>query len=341
MKHIMLATFILSFLFCSELSAQKNDTIVMKTNNFIIGDIKEMNNGVLVVSTKYSDSDFKIEWLQVKSLKSTKLYLINLSDGTRFNGSILTSIDFPEKVVLFNDKIRIPVRVKDIVFIKQVEQTFISRIDAELSVGFNFSKVNNLAQLSIISKISYTGSKWFFNGGYNRVSSSQDQVNSTLRVDANIGSRYFFKQDWFAILAADFLSSSEQQLKLRSATRGGMGKYIVHSNKMYFAGGTGLVWNNERYDGINIPDRNSLEAFAGLEVNLFDFGDLDLSSSVSAYPSLTEKGRFRTDFNFSFKYNLPLEFFIRLGLNYNFDNKPVENASQSDYVFQTTFGWEK
>ena len=43
---------------------------------------------------------------------------------------------------------------------------------------------------------------------------------------------------------------------------------------------------------------------------------------------------------FDLKYDLPLDFYIRLGYTLNYDNKPVEGATESDYVLQTSFGWE-
>jgi len=73
---------------------------------------------------------------------------------------------------------------------------------------------------------------------------------------------------------------------------------------------------------------------------LFDFGDLDVNTTIYAYPGITEKGRFRTDFNLNVKYDFPLDFFINFGFTLNYDNKPAQEASTVDYVLQTTVGWE-
>ena len=40
------------------------------------------------------------------------------------------------------------------------------------------------------------------------------------------------------------------------------------------------------------------------------------------------------------KYDLPKDLYIRMGLTLNYDNQPVEGATDTDYVFQTTLGWE-
>ena len=97
--------------------------------------------------------------------------------------------------------------------------------------------------------------------------------------------------------------------------------------------------NNEKFS-TDDEDRQSLEAFFGTELNLFDIGDLSILTNGYAYPSLTESGRWCADFGLDLKYDLPLDFYLKLGLNYNFDNRPVEGASETDYVFQLSFGWE-
>jgi len=71
-----------------------------------------------------------------------------------------------------------------------------------------------------------------------------------------------------------------------------------------------------------------------------DAGDLSLVVGVVAYPSFTESGRWRMDADTDLKYDLPFDFYIKLGGSLNFDNRPAEGASQRDYVFQSGFGWE-
>lgn len=102
----------------------------------------------------------------------------------------------------------------------------------------------------------------------------------------------------------------------------------------------GAAWNNENYTDPAIPSRNSAEGFAGLELNMFNMGDLGMFTSLYIFPSFTENGRVRSDFKFDLTYDLPLDIYFKLGYTLNYDNKPVEGASETDYVFQTTVGWK-
>ena len=67
---------------------------------------------------------------------------------------------------------------------------------------------------------------------------------------------------------------------------------------------------------------------------------MSLLTKIVVYPSITEKGRVRLDFNFDMKYDLPLDFYLQIGTTLNFDNQAVEGAPELDYVVQSTFGWK-
>ena len=45
----------------ANLFAQR-DSLIFKNNDVVVGEIKSMENSVIMVKTKYSDSDFKIKW---------------------------------------------------------------------------------------------------------------------------------------------------------------------------------------------------------------------------------------------------------------------------------------
>jgi putative salt-induced outer membrane protein YdiY len=170
--------------------------------------------------------------------------------------------------------------------------------------------------------------------------SAQDDVDETKRTNASAGFRYFLPADWFLYASADFLQNDEQKLKLRSTPSIGMGNYFVRSNSLHLGGGLGVAWTNEEFNDSAQTHRSSAEGVAGLEFNMFNMGDLSLLTNLTVYPSFTERGRIRADFKFDLKYDLPLDFYIRLGYTHNFDNKPVEGAAKNDYVLQTSFGWE-
>ena len=317
-----------------------NDSLVMNTGDLIVGEIKGLEKAVLTIETDYSDSDFKVEWDKVIYIHSDRTFLINLSGGQRINGSIISDPTDSSMVLILAGMSVTSSDFLDVVYLKPVEQDFLGRLNASIGIGVTLTKSNNLKQLTSRSSLGYIANAWSMDASLDAIYSRQDSVADTKRTDASIGGRLILQRSWFVFLSSDFLKDDDYKLKLRATTNTGLGKYIVQSNKMYFAGGLGVAWNNESFTDASLEPRNSLESFLGMELNMFDLEDFSLQTTLNILPSITERGRIRTDFKIDLKYDLPLDFFIKLGYTHNFDNQPVTNASKHVYMFQTTFGWE-
>ena len=80
----------------------QTDSLIMTNQNYIVGEVKTMDRGVLTVKTGYSDSDFKIEWDGIKEIYTDTYFLITLGDGSRYNG-VLESVE-TGKVTIITDE---------------------------------------------------------------------------------------------------------------------------------------------------------------------------------------------------------------------------------------------
>lgn len=339
-KKFYRLSFILLCLLLPILSLAQKDSLVLENQNLIVGKIDGLNKNVIGIETTYSDKNFKIEWDKVTSIKTRQEFLISLVNGIRYNGR-LVSDSVPKIHIVANTDTLVTVNRDEIVFLDTVNSDFWSRISATIGVGFNYTKAKNLKQFSVRSTLGYKAKRWSLDGSYNDIRSSQDDVKEVHRVDANLGYQYSLKKDWFLTADVSWLSNTEQNLNLRTLSKLGVGKFIVRTNKWHWGAQVGVSYNNESYDVIEgNAANNSAEAFIGSEINLFDLGDVSLLTKVAFYPSLTESERLRLDYTLDLKYDLPFDFFINLGLGLNYDNRPVKNASETDYVFQSTLGWE-
>ncbi len=329
--------FCFAFLISQTVFPQK-DTLQLANGDRIVGEIKKMDRGVLSVKTPYSSSDLKVKWKKVKSIKSGQSFLITLTDGDRYK-IVGLEAKSSDSTLLKTDEKR-AIKIDEIVFIKPVKDRFISRLSTSISFGYNFTKASNLSQLTLAGSLGYTSDYYSIGTAFNAVRSSRDGVDEIQRTYGELSFNYFLERDNFLIAQSEFLSNSEQKLKLRMTNKLGFGRYFIHSNQMYFGGALGIALNNEEYEESLDENRNSAEIFVALEMNLFDFNDFSLVSSLTAYPSLTEKNRIRTDFKLDLKYDLPLDLFVKLNFGYNYDNQPVSGASYDDYIIGTTLGWE-
>jgi len=233
----------------------------------------------------------------------------------------------------------VEVQPENIVYIQKVDRTFWSRLSASIDFGYSFTRAQRVNQLNGRTSLEYAADRWRANVVYNSVRTIQDSVPNVERDEGELGYRYFLPKDYYASAQLSFLSNTEQLLELRTTGQLGVGKYLIHSNSAHFILGTGGAYVNEEFSDNETNDRRSWEAYVGLEVDLFDIGDFKFKTTATVYPSITERGRARVDYNLDLKYDLPLDFYIGTGFSLNFDNQPAANAVKTDYVVQTSVGW--
>jgi len=317
-------------------SVFSQDSLVFKNNNYMTGEIKAMNKGVLSIETDYSKSDFTIEWVDVKEIYTKTNFTLTQSDGDRLSGT-LQSVN-SNQVNVVSDKGTSTSELNDIVLLKSVSEKFWDRFHAAISLGLSVTRAQSLKQFTSRSSIGYVMEKWTLDATFNSLRSTQDNVEPIRRKDGGLTFTYLLPKDWYIPASISFLSNTEQKLDLRLLEKVGIGKYVIHTNRAYWGFSLGANYNSEKFTD-DTPDRQSWEGFIGTQANLFDTGDLSLLTNLVVYPSFTESGRVRSDFAFDAKYEFPYDFFLQLGFSLNYDNQPVSEAPETDYVIQTTFGW--
>ncbi len=316
----------------------QSDSLILKNGNVILGEFKQMDRGVLTMETDYSDSDFKIEWNGISEIYSTTKFLVTTSDGKRYNGPLQT-VSAGKVEIVDKERGALEYTIGNVVFLKSVDEGFWSRVYASIDFGFSLAKSNNLRQVTMRSNVGYLSERWSLDGNYNTLRSTQNDTEPIRRTDGGVAYKQYLPKDWYVPIDMTFLSNTEQKIDLRIVGRLGLGKYLLHTNNSYWGIAAGASLVNEQYisEGDN---KNSVEGYFGSELNLYDIGDLSLMTKAVAYPGITESGRWRSDFSLDTKYDLPLDFYVKLGITFNYDSEPVEGASNSDYVFSTGFGWE-
>lgn len=321
-------------------SAQ-TDSLIFRNGNFIVGEVKTLNKNVVTVKTPYSDKDFNIKWNRIKEIYTDTYFLISLTDGHRYNGTLQSRE--PGRVTIKTDEgTEVDVNIIDIVFLDDLGRGFWSQLYFSIDVGFDLTRANNFRQFTTNARIGYNAKRWNLDLRGSNLYSRQDSAQNIRRIEYGIKYTYFLPNDWYSLVSSDFLSTTEQKLDLRSTGKIGMGKYVTNTNKSYWGFSAGVNFNNENFTDPEIQDRQSWEGFIGSELNMFNTGDLDLLTKIIAYPSFTESGRWRVDYSIDTKYEMWFDddFYIKLSFSLNYDNQAVEGAAATDYVFSTGFGWE-
>lgn len=337
-RNQRLLLFIVALFFLYQNTYSQIDSVKFKNGHLVIGEIKSVDKGVLTIETDYSDSDFLIEWKEVIWLHSQSNFQINLSNGEQYFSSI-KSLNDTIALIYSDTNTAIAVNIQKIVYLNPYDDRFRDRFDASIDVGTELAKAQNVRSFTTRSNLSYKADKWSSDMTFNTLLKSQDETEPIRRTDGGINYRFILTGQLYSIFTVSFLSNTEQKLDLRSNTQLGVGLYFIRTNSAYWSGKVGANRNIENYSN-ETPDRDSWEAYVGTELDLYDIGDFSLKTSMTAYPGLTDTKRFRFDGGLDLKYDLPFDFYIKLGASVNYDNRPAEGASEIDYVLQSGVGWE-
>ena len=315
--------------------AAAQDVVVTTTGDRLVGEIIRVEKDVLTFSTGYSDSDFKIEWDKVASIASSRQFLVETFDGKRLTGSLIADPNTKAAVQIAGTS----VPLANVSAVQPVERNFWARFDSGLDFGYSMTRTNSAKQLSLGSNLSYRDANYHDALFANVFSSTQDNAPDTQRWDLGNDFRRFLGSRWYVNTTQDFLNSEEQGLDLRTTIGGGAGRYLMRSSSQHLAVGAGLAWTNEDYTD-ETPAKDSGEAYFSTEFMTEKLKVTDLITRFTYYPSLTIDNRYRLAYRFDLDFNLPGDWYLRIGLFDNYDSKPQEGFSKNDYGWSNAFGFK-
>jgi hypothetical protein len=326
----------LLFLGTAAVAAAQADVVTTTTGERLVGEIIRVEKDVLTLSTGYSDSDFKIEWDKVASLESDRQFLVETFAGMRLTGPM--KIDPATKASVKVGDVTVP--LGEVSVLQPLERSFWARFDTGLDFGYSMTQANSATQLTLGGNLLYRDKQVIDTVLVNVFKSTQSNAPDTQRWDLGNDFRYLLGERWYANTTQDFLNSDEQGLDLRTTIGGGGGRYILRSASQHLALGGGLAWTNEDYTDPLVPTKDSGEAYIGAEFMTEKLKVTDLVTRFTYYPSLTIDDRYRINYKFDLDFNLPGDWYFRIGLFENFDSLPPPGLSRNDYGWSNAFGFK-
>ena len=318
------------------LAYAQQDVVITITGDRLVGEIIRVEKDVLTFSTGYSDVDFKIEWDKVVSIESSRQFLVETFDGKRLSGSLTPDPNAKGAVQVAGTS----VRLADVSGVQPFERKFWSRFDSGLDFGYSMTRTNSATQLSLGSNLSYRDEHYYDVLFANVFRSSQDDAPDTQRWDLGNDFRRFLGSRWYVNTTQDFLNSEEQGLDLRTTIGGGGGRYLVRSASQHLAVGAGVAWTRENYTDAALPSKDSAEAYLSTEFMTEKLKITDFITRFTYYPSLTIDDRYRLAYRFDLDFNLPGDWYLRIGFFDNYDSRPPAGFSENDYGWSNAFGFK-
>jgi hypothetical protein len=335
------------------LAAPKTDIIIFKNGDKLTGEIKSMKRGRLSFNTDATGT-ISIEWAEISHIESLQNIQVETSTGTRFFGHLEPTEEDDVVVVNTGNGLQ-TLDDADVILMTPIEERGAGAFDIDLTVGYNFAKAGGVTQANVGVDVDYRTRVRIFSFTASTTINDSEELESSQR--ANVGLQYkrLWRNRWFVngTLTAD--QNDELDLNLRTSLGGGGGRYLIQSNSMLLGVEAGLQVSREDVDTEIIiqpippifatasETTDSVEAVFSVDWDWFRFDapELDWSTTLDLFPSLTESGRVRANFDTSLKWELIND--LKWGLTFysSFDNKPQSNtATTSDYGVNTTLTYE-
>jgi hypothetical protein len=344
---IQVLFFLFTLLTATTLFARpKTDVLVMNNGDHITCEIKGLNEGVLSIGIDYVDGTVSVDWLKVRHLESSHLFVVLTQDGSSFEGKLATAetaADEPMKIrILEGTETGTEIERSQVVRMTQTSDRFYQRLNGSINFGVTYSKGNSATQYNLSSEVEYLRGRWAADATVSsNLTSSSGSAASTRNQLGLLGYHLLPWENYFYAGLGNFLQSSVQGISLQTTLGGGIGHFFKNSNRSSIAVLGGLGWQSTNYEPTltSVGTQNVASALIAAQIKLFKFSKTNLDVSAVLLPALSDPGRVR--FNTNATYYLKL--FSNLSWNTSFygswDNRPPAGLTSNDYGTSSGLSW--
>jgi len=317
--------------------AQKNDSITLVNGDRITCEIKVLEKGRLQVSTDDLGTVY-IEWDKIVSVTAPEVFRLETSFGLRLVGNLVTNQPGHLDVVQVSGPV--PVDLMDVVYIYPIGRSFWRRLDGALDLGLSYTQSSGIAQLNFDASAIYRRSNLQLTASASSYVTVDNSGNDTQRQAVDLAAVRYFRSQALWLLQGGVMSNKELGYDLRGTVSGGVGRFLVRSNRAYFAVAGGLSTSSEV--PVEGDTTQELEAFFALRQSYFTYDrpKTDVGVSLDFYPSLSAWGRVRAELDSHVKREIIKDFSIGFSIYDSYDSRPpTEGALKNDVGLSLTIGW--
>jgi len=321
-------------------SRLKTDIVFMKNGDKITCEIRSLDQGQLTIKQDYANSTVVLDWKKVDHIETNQPFVIADTKGNAFSGVLSESSDERIVSVTGNEKNGVP--HDEVVSIQETGETFIRRLRGDIDMGISLAQSNSQKNLTLQSDLTYQATTRIFSLSSSTQFTSQQKTNNTSETTVKVE---YFKQlrksNWYSGGIANFLSSSAQQIDLRTTLGAALAVRPIYTNRTNLSFIGALAYTSEK-DASNVTSTastNSIDTAAAVQYSTFRFDSTSFDTTLWVYPSLTSAGRVRVTLNQDVYFKFYKDFYIRASFYDNYDNRPVIGAPSNNLGASSTVGW--
>jgi hypothetical protein len=172
--------------------------------------------------------------------------------------------------------------------------------------------------------------------------SSSSGVNTSTRNSlALTGFHLLPPKNWLYGGVGGFLQSSEQSISLQTILGGGVGRYVMNTNRANLMVLGGVAWQDTKYQQAKVPIGRQHEAdgLVYAKASFFRFSKTNFDGTLMLLPALSDPGRLRVDMNLTYYLKIFGNLNSNLSFYGNWDTQPPPGLSNSDYGTSYGLSW--
>ena len=321
-----------------------DDVVILKNGDRITGEIKRLQRGELSLYASYMTEAVHLDWSKVERLESKSKFLIFLTNGSVFTGSIQVVSEaglVDQNFLIGVDNERLKVKQSDVIKITPAEERFWHHLEGSVDFGFNFTSGNSQYQAELLASTTYRRGDHSLTASVDTVFSGQTKGSSTARKQFTFDYSKQLTPKYYVGGLVDLLSSDQQSLELRTSAGGLIGRNLRRTERTRWSVFGGVVGAREKYSSTTSQSQTTdVAAITGVDFLTFRFTKTDIRSRLVMYPSLTTPGRVRMQATSYLRIKIARDFFWGFHIYENFDNKPPIPANKNDLGISTSLGWK-
>ena len=331
------------------------DVVIFKNGDRLTGEVKSLERGRLRFKTEATDT-INIEWDEVAYLSSDQNIQVETILGARYLGHLGRSED---KFILNVETPSGPIELNNIqvILMTPIEEKGVSRLDADITVGYNFAKANEVEQLNVGLDLEFRTETRILSLRWDSVLTDSLDNDANQRETLNLNYTRLLRDRWLLGSNIDLNRNDELGIDLRTSVGGNGGRIVSQSDHGSLILKGGLMFTREDLadSGVAEDTVDTIEATGTLIWDWFRFDspELDLSTTLQVIPNLTDTGRVRGELDISLKWEIVEDLFWEVSYYHSYDNRPpepimpelplpgqeVENTN-NDYGIITSIGYD-
>jgi putative salt-induced outer membrane protein YdiY len=325
----------------------KTDVVVLINGNDVTGEVQALEFGSLEYKTD-SMGTVNIDWEDIVSVTSDQSLQIEVSDGTRYYGQLKPATADKMIAVGSGPSIR-ELPMYSVVRITPIEtdKKFVNRLEGSASFGFSTDKASDVMTSNLSADVRYRTLKYLVGLSLNStvtnqktsILASRKQSDTTQHQALDINYQRFRDNRWFTDWFTTFEKNDELGIDARYSLGGGIGRYIIQTNKNQFSVLAGLVETRESFTG---DESSATNAEAKISLSYLHRSlepSSDVSFTANIFPLLEDFSSFRAESKLSFRREFIDDLFLDISLRYSYQSDPTENAEKDDYGVVTSLGY--